>query len=171
MAIPKPFQGNQSVDILFDNTFSWDVWMCLLTLCMFNNNFLAHYFDLFYTHLYTYVHTHVWVGSLTCQKTSLTCQKTSLTCQKNESDMSKKRVWNTKKTSLTSYDITYPTFLKTESLLPVPTSTLSSDIINPQNPKNESGIPKNESGNFSEFFWRQTGYSYYCMTCLTVLYT
>ena len=25
MAIPKPFQGNQSVDVLFDNTFSWDV--------------------------------------------------------------------------------------------------------------------------------------------------
>ena len=25
MAIPKPFSGNQSVDVLFDNTFSWDV--------------------------------------------------------------------------------------------------------------------------------------------------
>ena len=25
MAIPKPFNGNQSVDVLFDNTFSWDV--------------------------------------------------------------------------------------------------------------------------------------------------
>ena len=25
MAIPKPFQGNQSMDVLFDNTFSWHV--------------------------------------------------------------------------------------------------------------------------------------------------
>ena len=25
MSIPKPFQGNQSVDVLFDNTFAWDV--------------------------------------------------------------------------------------------------------------------------------------------------
>lgn len=25
MAIPKPFQGNQSMDVLFDNTFAWDV--------------------------------------------------------------------------------------------------------------------------------------------------
>ena len=25
MTIPKPFQGNQSIDVLFDNTFSWDV--------------------------------------------------------------------------------------------------------------------------------------------------
>ena len=25
MTIPKPFQGNQSVDVLFQNTFSWDV--------------------------------------------------------------------------------------------------------------------------------------------------
>ena len=121
-----------------------------------------------YIHMYTHVHKHVWAGkggktkkneSDMLKKRVWHAKKTSLTCQKNESEIPKK-------TSLTSYDITYPTFLKTESLLPVPTSTLSSDIINPQNPKNESGIQKNESENFSEFFWGQTGYSNYSPSSL-----
>ena len=58
----------------------------------------------------------------------------------------KKRVGFHKKTSQVFYDITYPTFLKIDSLLPVHTNTPSFDITNTPNPQKTSQLSKNESG-------------------------
>ena len=35
MTMPLPFKGKHSLQLLFQNSFSWDVWLCLFTLCMF----------------------------------------------------------------------------------------------------------------------------------------